>query len=232
MTKFIAVVSGKGGVGKTTTAINLSTALVEIGKDTIVLDANLTGPNVGLYLGVSNPPVTIHDVLEGKNSVKEATYLHASGLKVIPGSISVDALDKLDLNRIKKTHNKLKGTAESIIIDSGAGLTKETLSIMSIADEILVVTNPELAAVTEALKTIRIAEKKGIPVLGVVLNRIKEENELSKENVETILDIPIIAEIPESEDVKKAQAMRHPVVYAEPNSIASLEFKRLAEKLK
>ncbi len=233
MTRFIAIVSGKGGVGKTTTAINLGTALVASGKDVVVLDGNLTAPNVGLYLGVTNPPHTVHEVLDGTTKVEEATYLHASGLKVIPGSIRLDALEKLDLNKLKKMHNKLKGFSESVLIDTGAGLTKETLAVMNLADEVLVVTNPELAAVTDALRTIKKAEENNKVVLGVVLNRVKPEgNELSRENVETMLGKPVIISIPESVSIKRAQEMKHPVVYTDPNSIASLEFKRLAEKLK
>ncbi len=232
MTRFIGIVSGKGGVGKTTTAINLGTALTKVGNDAVVLDGNLTVPNVGLYLGVSNPRATIHEILEGKSLVEDATYLHSSGLKFIPGNIMLNALEKLDLNQIRKAHNKLKGISESVIIDTGAGLTKESLAVMSMAEEIIVVTNPELAAVTDALKTIKKAEEKNITVLGVVLNRVKEENEMSLENVETMLGVPIIATIPESEAIKRAQAQRHPVVFSDPGSMASLEFKKLAERLK
>jgi septum site-determining protein MinD len=233
MTRFIAIISGKGGVGKTTTAINLGTAFAKIGKEAIVLDGNLTMPNVGIYLGLANPPTTIHDVLEGKSSIKDATYLHASGLKIIPGSIKMNSLEKIDLNRIKNLHNKLKGMFETVLIDTGAGLTKETLSIMNMADEALIVTNPELAAVTDALRAIKQAEKQNITVLGIVLNKINPEgNELSIDNVETILGKPVIAAIPESVSVKQSHQMKHPVVYSEPRSIAALEFSRLVEKLK
>jgi len=231
MTRFVAVVSGKGGVGKTTTAINLGAALMNSGKDSIVLDGNLTAPNVGIYLGGANFDSTIHDVLDGKD-VGRAVYLHASGLKFIPGNIKVDALKKLDLNKLRKAYNKLKGISEVVLIDTGAGLTKETLSVMNLADEVLVVTNPELAAVTDAMKTIEKAEESNKLVLGVVLNRYKEENEVTLQNVETMLGKPVLAVIPESDSVKKSHIMRHPVVHSEPKSDVALEFGKLAERLK
>ncbi|MBR9691243.1 P-loop NTPase [Candidatus Woesearchaeota archaeon] len=233
MTRFIAIVSGKGGVGKTTTAINLATALVNAGNDSIVLDGNLTTPNIGLYLGFPNPPVSLHEVIDGKHPVTNATYLHASGLRVIPGSLSLDALKNLDLNKIKKTFNKLKGYSESIIIDTGAGLTKENQAIMNMADEIIVVTNPEVAAVTDTLKTIKKAEEQNKTILGVVLNKLHPtRNEMSVENVGTMLSLPIIGMIPRSDAVKQAQTIKHPVVYSYPDSEAAIEFKKLAEKLK
>jgi septum site-determining protein MinD len=233
MTRFIGIVSGKGGVGKTTTAINLGTALSNLGKDAVVLDGNLTAPNIGIYLGANNPPVTFHEILDGTAQIGDSVYLHASGLRFIPGSIRLNALEKLDLNQLRKAFNKLKGISEIILIDTGSGLTKETLSVMNFADEVLVVTNPEAAAVAEALKTIKKAEEQGILVLGAVLNRTREEgNEISIENVESLLGKPILASIPESESIKKAQAMKHPIVYLNPDLKESLEFRMLAEKLK
>ena len=232
MTKFIAIDSGKGGVGKTTTAINLGNALSNMGKETLVLDGNLTTPNIGVYLGFANPPASVHSVMEGTHTIRDATYVHASGTKFMPGSININALQKIDLNKVKNLHKKLKGCFESVLIDTGSGITPETLTLMNIADEILVVTNPELAAVTDALRTIKKAEQQGKTILGVVLNKISEESEMSIENVESVLGVPIIAAIPESIEVRQSRTMKHPVVYLNPASDVAAEFNKLAEKLK
>lgn len=251
MTRFIVIASGKGGVGKTTLAINLGVALNNFGKDVIVLDGNLTTPNIGLYLGVPKVPITLHDVLEGKKSILDAVYRHASGLKVVPGDISVNALNKLDTakreiskkeisgvdkgklyQQLKKAFQRLKGASEVVIIDSGAGLNKESLDVMELADEGLIVATPDLVSVTDALKTIKLAEEKNIPVLGVVLNMVRGDDlELSVENIETMLDRPVIAVIHESEVIRKAQAIKHPVVYSYPSSDAAGDFKKLAASL-
>jgi septum site-determining protein MinD len=228
MTRFIAVASGKGGVGKTTTSINLGVALKNIGKDCIVLDGNLTTPDIALHLGVPRLPVTLHDVLEGKKSILDATYLHASGLKVIPADISFKALKKINLKKLKSVFNGLKGTSEIVIIDCGAGLSKDVISVMRFADEVLVVTNPELVAVINALKTIKVAEENNVTVLGVVLNKVGINDEMSIKNVETLVDKPVIATIPETEDTKRALKAKHPLVYCYPRSNAAKSFERLA----
>ncbi|MBW2966196.1 cell division ATPase MinD [Candidatus Woesearchaeota archaeon] len=232
MTRFVAVASGKGGVGKTTTSINLGVALKNLGKDSLVLDGNLTTPDVGLHLGVTNLPVTLHDVLDGKKSILNATYVHASGLKVIPADISFKALKRLNFKKLRSVFDGLKGTSEVIIIDCGAGLSKDVLSVMRFADEALIVTNPELSAVTNALKTIKAAEENNITVLGVVLNKVKDNQDLmSIENVEALLDKPIVGVIPETDYMRKALKAKHPLVYYYPKSDAAKAFKKLASGL-
>jgi len=232
MTKFIAIVSGKGGVGKTTIAINLGNSLSNMGKETLVLDGNLTTPNIGIYLGFTNSPASVHSVMEGTHAIRDAIYVHASGTKFMPGNINIDALQKIDLNKIKHLHKKLKGVFESVIMDTGSGITPETTSIMNIADEILIVTNPELAAVTDALRTIKKSEQQGKTILGVVVNKVADKNEMSVENIASVLGVPVIATIPESIDVSQSRIMKHPVVYLNPASDVAAEFNKLAEKLK
>jgi len=232
MSRFIVIASGKGGAGKTTTAINLGTALTGFGREVIVLDANLTTPNIGVYLGAPVVPVTLHDVLSGKKHITEAAYLHPSGLKVIPGGISLDNLDKIDYKRLSEALMDLNDKAEVILIDVGPGLTKETLAIFEMADNAIIVTNPELAAVTDALRTIKIMEKMNKKVMGIVLTRVKEDEfEMSPVNVEAILERPVIGIIPEDHHIRKSTHLKHPVVYSHPSSTAAVSYKKLAANL-
>jgi septum site-determining protein MinD len=232
MTRLIVVASGKGGVGKTTTAINLGTALTNFGREVIILDGDLNTANIGLYLGAPVVPVTLHDVINNDKEINEAVYLHPSGLKIIPGSISIEQMKEGNHEKLVDSFEKLKDKAEVIIIDTPPGLGEDTLKIIKAADDAIIVTNPELPAITDALKTIKMAEKMGTRVAGVVLTKFKNDKiNLSIDNVEAILEKPVIGIIPHDDNVRKAVKMKHPVTFSHPNSNASIGYKRLAANL-
>ncbi len=232
MTRVISVISGKGGVGKTTTTANLGAALAARGKNVVILDANLTTPNLSLHLGIPLYPITLHDVLKGKAFMSEATYIHPSGIKVVPASLSVDALKGLNAGRLQRAITELFGKCEIVLLDSAAGLGKEAVSAIEAADEVLIVTNPDLPSVTDALKTIKLAERAGARVTGVVANRIKKErHELTEEDIESMLDVPVIAAVPEDSAISQSISAKTPAVHFSPKSRAAREFKRLAARL-
>ena len=108
MGKVITVSSGKGGVGKTVSSINLAIALNNLGKNVILVDANLTTPNVGLNLGAPIVPISLNHVLNGKNKTREAIYEHHSGTKILPASLSLEALKNIKTTNFKKIIRELK----------------------------------------------------------------------------------------------------------------------------
>lgn len=232
MTKFIVIASSKGGVGKTTTAINLGAALTSFGREIIVVDANLFTPNVSLYLGAPNVPVSLNDVLNRDKKVTDALYMHSQGLHIIPADQSVTNRGTIDYNKLSRLIKSLSGMAEFVIIDSGAGLGNDTLNVMKLGDEILVVSTPELPAVSDALRTIRKAKEQNIKVSGVILTRVYEDElELSKADVETMLETPVIGIIPEDETMRESLQMKNPVTHTHPNAPSSLGYKKLAAQL-
>src|SRR3989338_6323163 len=115
MTKLITITSGKGGVGKTTTAINLGAALNGFGKEVIVVDANLTTPNVGLHLGAPIVPVSLNHVLSGRAKIDDAIYEHESGTKIVPGSLSARELRKWNNGKLNGIGKKLKRMSDYVI---------------------------------------------------------------------------------------------------------------------
>ncbi|MBU0760178.1 MAG: AAA family ATPase [Nanoarchaeota archaeon] len=100
MGKLITITSGKGGVGKTTSSINLAAALNALGKEVVVVDANLTTPNVGLHLGAPIVPISLNHVLSGKAKIQDAIYEHESGTKVIPSSLSINELRRINHKKL------------------------------------------------------------------------------------------------------------------------------------
>ena len=232
MTRFIALISGKGGSGKTSSAIALGCAMNYFGKDITILDANITTPNIGIHLGAPVVPINLHHVLQGKNHISEAVYMHSSGTKIVPASISIEDLKKTKSDNLKNVVKGLAGTTDIVLVDCAAGLGKEALDALESANEALIITNPEMPAVADALKTIKLAEEMNKKILGVVLTRTKDKNlELSIKNVESLLEKPVIAVVPEDRSMKEALVRKESVIYTHPKSDASISYKKLAALL-
>jgi len=232
MSKIIAVASAKGGVGKTTTAINLGAALAGFGRPTIVVDGNLATPNIGLHLGSPVVPASVHDAVLDRKSIRNCVYMHQSGLRVAPASISLDDFKKAGNSSLGRVLRELDGTCEIIIVDSASGLGDGMFSALDAADEAVIVTTPDLPAVTDALKTVQLTEEKGITVVGVVLNRVRGDNlEMRSDEIEAMIERPVIASIPEDESIRKSLKKSHPVVYLHPDSGSSIAYKELAALL-
>jgi len=229
MSKIIVITSGKGGVGKTTTSINLGAAMNYFGKNVLVIDGNLSTPNVGIHLNSPEVPINLNHVLLNKADAIEAIYEHESGLKIMPSSLSIKELKKIKPEKIKDFKKDFKKLSDYIIVDSAAGLGKETLSTMELADELIVITNPEMPAITDALKTIKLAEQMKKPVLGVIVTRVrKDEIEMNSETVKDMLETQILGMIPEDINVKKSLNQKDAVVHTHPYSHASRAYKEIA----
>lgn len=232
MTRIISIASAKGGVGKTTIAANLSAALAGFKQNVIAIDANLTTPNLGLHLGMPLFQKTLHDVLRGDAKIHEATFQHASGFLVVPAGLSFNEMKNVDIARLSNVLSNLSGKTDMIIVDCAAGLGREATTAMKFSDEMLVVTNPELPAVADALKAIKVAEQNKVKPIGAVVNRVtSHKHEMPINEIEEMLNIPVVSAIPEDIWVKRAIAARKPLVNFRPNAPASIEMKALAAKL-
>ncbi|MAF50630.1 MAG: septum site-determining protein MinD [Nanoarchaeota archaeon] len=232
MTKILTIVSGKGGVGKTTTTINLAMALNSYGKSVAIVDANLTTPNIGIYLGVHSVPVSIHDVLQNKNKLLDAMYQHPSGVKVIPGDIGFSSLDEINLEALDDALLDLEGVMDYVLIDGAAGLGEEAAKAISVCDGVIVVTNPEMPAVTDALKAVNLVGELRKPVTGVVINRFKRDGlDMEVNEIEKILEFPVVGAVEEDSKIRESMVKRNAVFEIHPKTEASRNYKRLAARL-
>jgi septum site-determining protein MinD len=232
MSKIIVITSGKGGVGKTTTAINLGAAMNYFGKDVLIIDGNLSTPNVGIHLNSPEVPINLNHVLLGKAEAKEAVYEHESGMKVMPSSLSIKELKRVKPERINDFKKDFKRLSDYIIVDSAAGLSDETLATIQLADEIIIITNAEMPAITDALKTIKLAEQMKKSIMGVIVTRVRKDNiEMNPETVKDMLETPILGMIPEDINVKRSLNQKDAVVHTHPKSDASRAYKEIAARI-
>ncbi|MBS3092702.1 cell division ATPase MinD [Candidatus Pacearchaeota archaeon] len=232
MSKFIVITSGKGGVGKTTTAVNLAVALSAFDEDVTLVDANLTTPNVGLHLGAPVVPVTLNHVLSGKADLVDAIYEHESGAKVIPASLSIKDLESADTKRLKNFAKDLRKVSDIVIFDSAAGLGSEAISALELADDIIIVTNPNMPAVTDALKTAKVAENIGKSVKGVIIARVTgSKNEMSLASIKEMLELPILGIVPEDDKIQESLSLRNAVIHTHPRSKSAKSYNQIAAKI-
>jgi septum site-determining protein MinD len=229
--RIIGVFSCKGGVGKTTTAVNLATFLnKKLGKNVIVVEANLTAPNVGIHLGIVDSSITMHDVLAGRTSIERAVSVSEGGLQFIPGSIAVS--EEIHLVDLKSCLEPLRKKYKYIILDSAPGLAPEVIAAVKASDELLVVTNPEVPTIATTLRTFRAAERYKTPITGVVVNMVRGKRyEVPISKIRKTLSWPVAAIVPDDDKVRESMTVGTPVLRHAPRSPAAKKFKELGKRL-
>lgn len=232
MTKFIAVVSGKGGVGKTTCTLNIGQALTDLGKRVVLVDGNLVTPNLALQLGLISPEGTLNKFIRKEKSLKEVLYLHESGISLIPASPSYSEFQKTNPQKIDKVFENLNKVADVVLVDCPSGLGYEVSQILKNSDEALLVVNPTLSSVMDGLKTIQLAKSYNNTITGVLLNMSHGGRfELSKKEVEEIVGYPILAEVRHERKMRKALHRQAPLNYLYPRSRSARAFRTIAEHI-
>ncbi|MFW6013742.1 MAG: P-loop NTPase [Candidatus Nanoarchaeia archaeon] len=232
MTKFVAVVSAKGGVGKTTTTINLSSALDWFKRDVIVLDANFTNPDVGIYLGAPFKEKTFHTALKGNHHIKESIYRHPSGLKIISGNISFKEAVRARRENIVDVIQGLTNLSEIVLIDSSPGIGGDCRAVLKAVDYVLVITTPDVCSVANTIKIINLAKEYNKQILGIVVNKHRgEEYELDTNNIQTMTGQKVIGIIPQDSSVRLSMHNKNPLLITHPEGEASIGFKKLASQL-
>ena len=233
MTRVIGIVSGKGGVGKTTLVANLGSVLSsKFKKSVVIVDCNITTSHLGLYLGMYYTPITLNKVLLGEEEIGSAMYDHFTGMKVIPASLSLKDIQGVDIFNLKDTIKELFGKTDIVILDSAPGLGREAISVLRACDEVLYITTPFVPSTMDIIRLNEVINELGVKPLGIVLNmKSKEKYELKPGEVEGLVELPVIASIPLDKNVPRSLSLKTPIVTFIPNSPASKEMIALAARL-
>ena len=179
--KVISVASGKGGVGKTNFSVNLAISLKEMGNNVVVLDADFGMANVDVIIGVI-PRYNLYDVIFNNKNLEEIIINGPAGIKVIPGGSGIESLSNLtDTQRriLSDKFGQLKDT-DILVIDTGAGMSKNVLGFMAVSDDVIIVTTPEPTSITDAYSLIKVAIKYVTKSrLHIVVNKTSNDKEAS-----------------------------------------------------
>ena len=241
MTLSIAVTSGKGGVGKTNTAVNLAISLSQTGKKVLLFDADFGLANVHVLLG-TKPTKSVADFLDKKCQWKKALP-HSVVIKIISGGSGLTELLNLDNHRRHQILSGISNLDEDIhflIVDCPAGAADSTLFFASASDLVVVVLVEEPTSFLDAYALIKAANlEKGVKNFAVLVNMAgnkivaKSSFEKFREIVMRFLDVNLhyAGMIPHSKEIRQAIANRRPVTVDKPKASVSVSFNKVAERL-
>jgi septum site-determining protein MinD len=230
LTRIISVISGKGGVGKTTAVVNLATALAtEFHKKVAVVDCNVTSSHLGLHLGLYGTPSTLNSVLKKDSDVEQALYNYLPNMQILPASLCLKDLEKLEIQKLDRFLKNSFKKFDYVLLDAAAGFGKEATASLLAADEVLFITTPDIPSVTDIAKGKELAEELELKPLGVVLNRVRNKKfELKSQEINHLTGLPILETIPEDEKVLESLGSKTPMVKYKPNSRVSRSYLKLA----
>ena len=240
VTKFIAITSGKGGVGKSTISANLSYALHSLGFRVGVFDADIGLANLDVMLKVNAKKNILH-VLKGEVEFKDIIIEIEDGFYLIPGESGDEILkysDEFMFDRFAQGLEALNDL-DFLIIDTGAGIGKEVQTFLDASDEVLVVTAPEPAAITDAYAMIKVLAEKRERVY-LLLNQVDNQKEantiyqkianVAKSNIDNI-KLQMIGYLKKDNLIQKASIKRFLFVKENPLSTPSEQVFSIAKKI-
>jgi flagellar biosynthesis protein FlhG len=239
--RVLAITSGKGGVGKSNVAVNLAVCLKAAGKDVVLVDADLGLANVDLLLGMKCAR-TIAQVVTQNRSVEEIVRPGPAGLRVVCGAAGLENmadLTEFQRQRLIQELGVLEHQTELLIIDTGAGISRNVLAFCEHADHTLVVTTPEPTSISDAYAMIKcLARRRSGTKISLLVNQARSREEAKNvfqrisHVARQFIDTPVYdaGYVLRDDRVLAAVGQREPVVLAYPRCQASLCFLALAQK--
>jgi len=180
--RVFAITSGKGGVGKTSIAVNLAITLSKVGMRVLMIDADMGLANVDLMIGTSAAH-SIEDVMTGQASIFDALVEGPEGLTVLPAASARGSIRGMEDNIavFKRELVKLEKAFDLIFIDTGAGISANVVDFVFMADEVIVIMTPEPTAFADAYAMVKlVVREKPQTSIGIIVNIVKSEDEAVK----------------------------------------------------
>ncbi|WP_152391717.1 septum site-determining protein MinD [Paenibacillus guangzhouensis] len=237
MGEAIVVTSGKGGVGKTTTSANLGTALALLGRKVCMVDTDIGLRNLDVVMGLENRIIyDLCDVADGRCRLNQALVKDKrfEELYMLPAAQTKDK-NAVSPEQVRDIVLELKKEFEYVIIDCPAGIEQGFKNAIAGADQAIVVTTPENAAVRDADRIIGLLENSHIESPKLVINRIRQNMVKSGEMLDIdeiiqVLAIDLIGIVPDDEHVIKAANSGEPTVM-NPDSRAAIAYRNIARRI-
>lgn len=237
----VAIASGKGGTGKSILATNLALALAKKGKRVLLVDADFGLGNVHLLFGIA-PKANIFDLLKKRSTIWEIAHSY-EGVKFIPGGSGITELASITEPQLLFLGSQLElldSKTDIVIFDTSSGLNRHTILILLACKEIIVVTTPDITAITDAYALIKAVSGYNPSLrIGLVVNRVESAaqaqtifNNISRVTL-NFLQKRIIyhGHILDDRHVAYAMMNRKPVVASYPMSQSGRCLREIAEKL-
>lgn len=238
----VAITGGKGGVGKSTLAVNLSVALARLGRRVLLVDGDLGLANLDVLMGL-RPERTVDALVRGDATVEELLVEGPSGVLLLPAVSGAPGLAQLDARRCRHLVAALTRAARTVdhmIVDTGAGLGPTSLGLLLAADRVLLVTTPEPTALVDAYASLKVLWKTDpAKPVAVVVNDVvdRAESESAYRRIAEPADrflgrAPgLIGAIPR--DPRVAEAVRQQQVVHEifPHCPAAVAYRTIAREL-
>lgn len=235
--RVITITSGKGGVGKTTATANIGAALAELGNKVVCIDADIGLRNLDVVLGLENRIVyDLVDVVEGRCKLRQAMIRdkRLEGLFLIPAAQTRDksALSPSDMQRVC---DELRDDYDFILVDSPAGIERGFQNAIAPADEVIIVTNPEVSAVRDADRIIGMVEAEEKGPAKLVINRINGDmvakgDMLAVADVLELLAVELIGIVPDDQAVLVSTNRGTPIAM-DAKSKTGQAFRNIAARL-
>ncbi|MEF8852792.1 MAG: P-loop NTPase [Haloarculaceae archaeon] len=230
----LTVAGSKGGVGKTTTSINLAAFFADSGYETVVVEVDLAMANLVDFVTLEMDPAeeaTLDDVLADGVPVLDAVYDVGDRLSVVPSSPDLDRYGDVDVSRLERALEQLSWYYDIIVFDTPAGAGEEVSTPVGLADEALLVSTPRVSSVHNTRNTKAIVQAAGTDLCGLVLTKSGTGASPGAERVAEFLDLDLLGHVPEDDAIPFSQDRGKPVVAHAPRSGAAIAYRKIAAQL-